>query len=282
MTRTRGAVCRTVGRSRASSRQPAPVEPRSAPRPSGRSRRTARPRRAARPAAPAPPGCAGTAPAARPADRPRRPTARPDRDPGPARTPPPGCRSPPGRHRAARPLLFAWQEARWFFDKLTTGRALPVTAAGLVCFAGSASSVFTRPFALSEPLLRRGGNRPAATSGWAIAGLTPSWSTPTCPSPTRRRRPRRCGSVGVVADPGAGAFAAVPVAAVQRVSRRVGKTPSETRRPVNSRMRGWGRVREPPAPRQSVSGGGEADVAIATTAPWDWLAAGRSREHYAQ
>jgi cytochrome d ubiquinol oxidase subunit II len=47
-------------------------------------------------------------------------------------------------------LLFAWQEASWFFWRLMSWRAAPIIAAGLVCFAGSAWSVFTRRYALSR------------------------------------------------------------------------------------------------------------------------------------
>src|SRR5690606_19849608 len=43
-------------------------------------------------------------------------------------------------------LLFAWQEATWFFHRLLSWRAAPIVALGLVCFAGSAWSVFTRRY----------------------------------------------------------------------------------------------------------------------------------------
>lgn len=47
-------------------------------------------------------------------------------------------------------LLFAWQEAAWFFLRLFTPTTLPVVLAGLGCFAGSAWAVFTRRYALSR------------------------------------------------------------------------------------------------------------------------------------
>jgi cytochrome d ubiquinol oxidase subunit II len=47
-------------------------------------------------------------------------------------------------------LLFAWQEANWFFQRLLRPQALPIVAAGLICFAGSAWAVFTRRYALSR------------------------------------------------------------------------------------------------------------------------------------
>lgn len=47
-------------------------------------------------------------------------------------------------------LLFAWQEAEWFFWRLLALRTLPVVLLGLLCFAGSAWSVFTRRYALSR------------------------------------------------------------------------------------------------------------------------------------
>jgi cytochrome d ubiquinol oxidase subunit II len=47
-------------------------------------------------------------------------------------------------------LLFAWQEANWFFERLFRPRAWPVIAAGLLCFAGSAWAVFTRRYTLSR------------------------------------------------------------------------------------------------------------------------------------
>jgi cytochrome bd ubiquinol oxidase subunit II len=51
---------------------------------------------------------------------------------------------------AALVLLFAWQEAEWFFMRLFTWRTFPVVLAGLACFAGSAWSVFTHRYALSR------------------------------------------------------------------------------------------------------------------------------------
>jgi cytochrome d ubiquinol oxidase subunit II len=41
-------------------------------------------------------------------------------------------------------------EARWFFEKLLSGKALPAVTIGLVCFAGSAWAVFTRRYMLSR------------------------------------------------------------------------------------------------------------------------------------
>ena len=39
---------------------------------------------------------------------------------------------------AAVVAVLAWREANWFFERLLAPRSLPVVAAGLVCFAGSA------------------------------------------------------------------------------------------------------------------------------------------------
>jgi cytochrome d ubiquinol oxidase subunit II len=47
-------------------------------------------------------------------------------------------------------LLLAGLQAHWFFHRLMSLRTLPVVLAGLVCFAGSAWSVFTRRFSLSR------------------------------------------------------------------------------------------------------------------------------------
>jgi len=47
-------------------------------------------------------------------------------------------------------LLFARREANWFFERLFMLRTLPVVAAGLVCFAGSAWSVYSHRYALSR------------------------------------------------------------------------------------------------------------------------------------
>jgi cytochrome bd ubiquinol oxidase subunit II len=68
---------------------------------------------------------------------------------------------------AALVLLFAWQEANWFFWRLLSGRAAPIVALGLISFAGSAWSVFSRRYRLSRIC--------AATEitllilGWAVA-----------------------------------------------------------------------------------------------------------------
>ncbi len=51
---------------------------------------------------------------------------------------------------AAMVLVFAWQEATWFFERLFTWKTLPVVFAGLICFAGSAWAVFTRRYQLSR------------------------------------------------------------------------------------------------------------------------------------
>jgi cytochrome bd ubiquinol oxidase subunit II len=64
-------------------------------------------------------------------------------------------------------LLFAWQEANWFFRRLLSWQAAPVVAAGLVCFAGSAWSVLTRRFRLSR--LFAAGEIALLLLGWAVA-----------------------------------------------------------------------------------------------------------------
>jgi cytochrome d ubiquinol oxidase subunit II len=51
---------------------------------------------------------------------------------------------------AAIVLLLAWLEAKWFFYRLLSPRTLSVIAMGLLCFAGSAWSVFARRFALAR------------------------------------------------------------------------------------------------------------------------------------
>jgi cytochrome d ubiquinol oxidase subunit II len=63
--------------------------------------------------------------------------------------------------------LFAWQEATWFFERLISARTLPVVAAGLACFAGSAWSVFTRRYGLSR--LFAAGEIVLLLLGWALA-----------------------------------------------------------------------------------------------------------------
>jgi cytochrome bd ubiquinol oxidase subunit II len=47
-------------------------------------------------------------------------------------------------------LALAWHQAPWFFKQLTGPRAMPVLAAGLVFFAGSAWAVFSRRYRLSR------------------------------------------------------------------------------------------------------------------------------------
>ncbi|MBW3600006.1 MAG: cytochrome d ubiquinol oxidase subunit II [Planctomycetes bacterium] len=64
-------------------------------------------------------------------------------------------------------LLFAWQEANWFFRRLLSWRAAPIVALGLVCFAGSAWSVFTRRYRLSR--LFAAGEIALLLLGWAVA-----------------------------------------------------------------------------------------------------------------
>jgi cytochrome d ubiquinol oxidase subunit II len=64
-------------------------------------------------------------------------------------------------------LLFAWQEAAWFLRRLLSWRAAPIIAAGLVCFAGSAWSVFTRRYRLSR--LFAAGEITLLLLGWAVA-----------------------------------------------------------------------------------------------------------------
>jgi cytochrome d ubiquinol oxidase subunit II len=49
-------------------------------------------------------------------------------------------------------VLFAWREANWFVQRLLSWHTLPVVLAGLVCFAASAWSVFTRRYSLSRIL----------------------------------------------------------------------------------------------------------------------------------
>ena len=49
-------------------------------------------------------------------------------------------------------ILLARHQARWFYERLLSTRTVPVIALGLVCFAGSAWSVFTRRYALSRVL----------------------------------------------------------------------------------------------------------------------------------
>lgn len=64
-------------------------------------------------------------------------------------------------------LLFAWREANWFFQRLLTVRSAPVVAAGLVCFVGSAWSVFNRRYALSRVFAA--GEIALLVLGWGLA-----------------------------------------------------------------------------------------------------------------
>jgi cytochrome d ubiquinol oxidase subunit II len=49
-----------------------------------------------------------------------------------------------------RVVLLAYYEANWFFERLLSDRSLLVIALELVCFAGSAWSVFSRRYVLSR------------------------------------------------------------------------------------------------------------------------------------
>jgi cytochrome d ubiquinol oxidase subunit II len=64
-------------------------------------------------------------------------------------------------------LLFAWQEANWFFRRLLSWQAAPVVAAGLICFAGSAWSVLTHRYRLSRWFAA--GEIALLLLGWAVA-----------------------------------------------------------------------------------------------------------------
>jgi len=64
-------------------------------------------------------------------------------------------------------LLFARQEANWFFQRLFLVRTLPVLAAGLVCFAGSAWAVYTHRYALSR--IFAAGEIGLLLLGWGLA-----------------------------------------------------------------------------------------------------------------
>ncbi len=63
--------------------------------------------------------------------------------------------------------VMAWIEARWFFYRLLSLRTLPVVLAGLVCFAGSAWSVFTRRYGISRVFAA--GEIGLLILGWALA-----------------------------------------------------------------------------------------------------------------
>ena len=64
-------------------------------------------------------------------------------------------------------LFFAWREANWFFQRLLSWQTLPVTLAGLACFAGSAWSVFTRRYRTSRILAA--GEIALILVGWGLA-----------------------------------------------------------------------------------------------------------------
>jgi len=64
-------------------------------------------------------------------------------------------------------LVLAWHEATWFWSRLVSWRTLPVVVAGLVCFAGSAWSVFSRRFRLSR--LFAIGEISLLLIGWGLA-----------------------------------------------------------------------------------------------------------------
>lgn len=68
---------------------------------------------------------------------------------------------------AALVLLFAWQEAEWFFRRLFKPRTLPVVVAGLGCFAGSAWAVFVRRYALAR--FFAAGEIALVLAGWGLA-----------------------------------------------------------------------------------------------------------------
>src|SRR5205085_12394790 len=64
-------------------------------------------------------------------------------------------------------VLLAWIEARWFFTRLLSLRTLPVVLAGLICFAGSAWSVFHRRYSLSRAFAA--GEIGLLIFGWGMA-----------------------------------------------------------------------------------------------------------------
>jgi cytochrome d ubiquinol oxidase subunit II len=64
-------------------------------------------------------------------------------------------------------LLFAWQEANWFFRRLVSLPTLTVVLAGLVCFAGSAWCVFTRRYWLGR--MFAAGEITLLILGWGLA-----------------------------------------------------------------------------------------------------------------
>ena len=64
-------------------------------------------------------------------------------------------------------LLFAWREANWFFQRLLCWQTLPVILAGLLCFAGSAWSMFARRYTLGR--LLAAGEIALVLVGWGLA-----------------------------------------------------------------------------------------------------------------
>jgi cytochrome d ubiquinol oxidase subunit II len=64
-------------------------------------------------------------------------------------------------------IVLAWREANWFAHRLLSGRSLPVVALGLVCFAASAWSVFTRRYLLSRVFAA--GEIGLLILGWGLA-----------------------------------------------------------------------------------------------------------------
>jgi cytochrome d ubiquinol oxidase subunit II len=64
-------------------------------------------------------------------------------------------------------FLLAWQHASWFVERMLSWRAAPIVAAGLICFAGSAWSVFSRRYRLSRVFAA--GEIGLLLLGWAVA-----------------------------------------------------------------------------------------------------------------
>ncbi len=64
-------------------------------------------------------------------------------------------------------LALSWSEANWFFRQMMAPRSLPVLAAGLACFAGSAWAVFGRRYRVSRFLAA--GEIVFLLLGWGLA-----------------------------------------------------------------------------------------------------------------
>lgn len=64
-------------------------------------------------------------------------------------------------------MVLAWYEANWFFNRLLSGRSLPVVVLGLFCFAGSAWAVLMRRYLLSRTLAA--GQIAFLLVGWGLA-----------------------------------------------------------------------------------------------------------------